>query len=466
MYTKIILNESDNKHKHFGQWVTDKKGNHHIFYRKEDQHALTSGATIFHRKYNPRWHPIGNETEIVPSVLGFDAAGQSAVCTQTGRIVLIYSVRQVPLVAPSSFRVLYFEDGDISTVTYAGEIFSINNTYTQAYGRIRKMADGTLVATPYYKLDSGDMRIPQWESTDDGETWTATTNIFEGPGYNETEIIETELGTLAFARGGGIRMFKSVDGRNTYTYEGLISNTDSDCVAPTIDKFKFKDEWWLLLGYCDRAFDKMVWRRALVKDVFEHGVEAFDEYLHEYGSDYLNASGYQSISTRDDDSISIESGIDVLVFKEFTTNTYSQVRIVNFNPLIQRKEITSWKMVGLTVPGNTQYSQCDGYIEYLDGTCKFAGRIIIPSSIDVAVSGAIEITSEDLYLSSEDPANRTQVSFSGIAGVSSSLPLTGWVRENSRSIRLQRGQAFTNTLVKGHFPTSVQLYFNGEYPTF
>jgi hypothetical protein len=123
-------------------------------------------------------------------------------------------------------------------------------------------------------------------------------------------------------------MFKSVDGMATWASLGIVPNTSSDAqVAPTLDKFYKDGKWFVVLGYCNRGSDTMVWRLALVDELIS-SADAFSGVIS-VGTDLDNASGYQSVVTNPlTGDVYIEGGFAYIEFKEYTGFDYSQVRYV------------------------------------------------------------------------------------------------------------------------------------------
>jgi hypothetical protein len=462
---EILADESDNKHKHFGQIQKDLDGNYHIFYRKGDAHALADETVIYHRKYDAIMQPIGGETAIAGPVTGKDYRSISVGMTAAGRIVGLYTESEVPAATPTLFKVFYFDDGDISTIQHVGTVLSVPNTYALTYGRIM-LTGGTLVATPYYELPSGDMRIPQLESTDDGETWAESAYpVFEGVGYNEAEIIETDAGFFAVARGAGARIFHSTD-RQTFSYLGLVNgttNSEINGASPTLDKFKHRGVDWLVLGYVDRVSDKMVYRYAPAASVLAD-LAAFDALpQHEFGYDYENASGYQSIAREPDGSVLADGQSQVLVFKEFQANTYTQIRTLPFEPSYIRYRRDDVYIAGSTTAGSNTYAHKRIWIERIGNRQRGTIRVALSGAIDVATAGAIDIHSPSLGKILDDPAVRAKVHVVAASGITAANGLEAYILKpagQDARIRLLNGKVFANTLTRTAVASNAEIYLN------
>jgi hypothetical protein len=470
----IIANESDGLHKHFGNPVQDNDGNFHIFTGEAPQHALTSGAGIYHRKVNRYGEQIGGVTQLI-ALPGFDMRGHSPGRLPNGRIVINYTAAQAPAASPTGLRAMYFDDGDITTLQHVAEYGSIPHEYCRFYGRARCMADGTLVSLFYHKLPNDDMRIVQVETTD-GESFAIGPVVYEGPGYNEADMIETPLGHLLVARGAGARIFHSTDNRQTWNYLGVVPgtyNSEINGAAPTIDKW-FKDgEMWVTIGITDRIQDTIEFRSAPLTE-FLKDLGAVNRCLYEFGHDYENASGYHGIALQPDDTI---NGHDTacVVFKEFNSNSFSQIRIQPLDLTVRQRRLKNLYLAGTGVKGVNNYLQCDGWLrEFEDGRAKIEGRVLgaAGSPIDPATTGTMYIGCDDFPQIPIDASARNEVHLFGINGVTTVKELGAYIYQpfsgaspvGPMQIRLLDGDHYaTPGVTKANFSAGFGIYFNADF---
>lgn len=341
--TTIVVRDgsSDTYHRHFGGIAEGIDGRLHLVYRREVEHALTSGGTIYYCKSDDGGETWSAEEQLVAPISGFDQRSMSLCVTPTGRVVLIYDKVVVPSASPTLMRLIYSDDNG-ETWTQGTDIVSIAFSYARAYGRI-KVIPGVadthyrLAWTPYYQSGSGPStyKVPVWISNDDGLTWSEGVPIInDTTGYSETELVAVNSGLwFAVSRStSGLNLWKTVDGGDTWSSIGIVPLALSDNqVAPTLDKFEFNGSWFLALSYCNRATDTQDWRVAPVAAALTSAASFTGAIT--VASDMVNASGYQSPITKPDGSLYVDGGTAYVEFKEYTGFDYSQVRFVRIDLL-------------------------------------------------------------------------------------------------------------------------------------
>ncbi|MCR4301982.1 MAG: glycoside hydrolase, partial [Sulfuricaulis sp.] len=331
---------ADGLHRHFGQIAEGVDGRLHLIYRRAVEHALTSGATIYHCFSNDGGKTWSAESVLVSGVTNFDQRGMSMCVTPTGRVLVVYDKCPVPSAAPVQLRVVYSDDNG-ATWTQGSPITSIAYSYARAYGRIKLIpgdASSTyrLAITPYHRSGASTYKVPVWYSADDGVTWQEGGPIIDdATGYNESEMVAVNASIwFAVSRStGGLMLWKSTDGGAAWAAVGTVPLTSTDnYVAPTLDKLCRDGKWYLLLGYCNRTSgsgDKMTFRVAEVAAAID-SADAFGGKI-EIASDMVNASGYHCPITKPDGTVYTEGGTAYVEFKEYDAQDYSRVRFVRID---------------------------------------------------------------------------------------------------------------------------------------
>ena len=356
----------DGLHRHFGQIAEGIDGRLHLVYGRSPTHGLTDGQTAWYRYSDDGGATWSDESEVVPAASGFDQRSLSLCVTPTGRLVLIYAKAVVPTGSPTVITLRYSDDNG-ATWAQGDDIVSIPYSYARTYGRI-KLIPGNgdtawrLAWTPYYRSGSGPTtyKVAAWysDAADNGLAWAEGAPIVnDTSGQTECELVAIN-GHVWFAvtRGAtGLTLYKTTDGGAIWTSVGVVTLTSSDSqVAPTLDKFEKDGSWFLVLGYCNRATDEMVWRVAAAAEAVTNA-SAFGSAIVG-ATDAVNASGYQCTVTKPDGSLYVAGGMAYVEFKEYVGQVYTQVRFVRLDllALAAKTYLTLTIASGvITVPGNS-----------------------------------------------------------------------------------------------------------------
>lgn len=418
----------DSMHRHFGGAVEDLDGVLHAVYRKAASHGVLSGGTLYHVTSKNGGVAWTAEQEIVAPASGYDHRGTALGCTSSGRIVLIYDkVPVAPVVDVRTFHMMHLERGETAWID-KGQIHAAPFVYGGSYGRIKRVPGGELLWTHYHQNTSGPntYKCAVWGSVDDGDTWAPKTPIYLGSGgYTEAETAPIDaLNWLAVVRSGGLSLMKTTDGGGTWSKIGDIANTDSGADAgPTIDKFKHRGRWYVIIGWCDRGANKLKFAVADAEAAML-SVDAFDA-VFEQATDMENASGYQSPVANVNGELYVDGGTAYMEFREFVANQYSLVRFVRMNVFdhfcpearasgpalpIANGEITvaSPHKVAIHVLGNEGGALYDELIKINGG---FQGQILILHTatsskdtklMDMATGGNLQLAGDQLLDHAQD----------------------------------------------------------------
>lgn len=350
----------DTFHRHFGGIAEGEDGRLHLFYRKAPEHALTANTEVIYVYSDNGGQTWSSESAIVAGVAGFDYRDFSVCVTPTGKVYVAYTKAPVPAGSPTTFETIYSIDNGV-TWSIGPTIASINFAYARTFGRIKVIpgdadSEYRLLLTPYYQSSATPtFKIAAWYSEDDGDSWVEGAAIKDDTDSDsETDVaVLSPTVWLAISRStAGLIVRKTLDSGATWSIVGTVPLTSTDSrVAPSVDVFSRDGDTYIVLGYCDRTTDEMIWRVALASDLL-NSTEAFGAALV-VATDMDNASGYQIPVIRPDGELYIEGGFGYVEFKEYVGQDYSQVRFVRsdiFNLLSSNPRSLIVASDAITVP--------------------------------------------------------------------------------------------------------------------
>lgn len=334
----------DGLHRHFGGLVEGMNGRLHLFYGRNVEHATTPGTVTWYCHSDDGGATWSDEVPAMPSEPGFDVRNTCLGITPTGRILMAYATAHNDDGVPTTFRIRMSDNNDVTGFKQGSDWYVSPYTYARCYGRIKTVPGGNgmhrLVMTPYYQSSSTPTyRVPVWTSDDDGETWFELAPISDGTGGgNETELVALSGDIwIAVSRTPlGLRVSKTTDGGQSWGVIGIVPLTSTgNYVAPTVDRFDYEGETYVLLGYCNRTNDalgdRLLWRIALADDLLgDDGANAWSGLIVG-ATDMDNASGYQCPVTNPAGDVYVQGRVAYVEFKEYVGADYSQVRFVKLN---------------------------------------------------------------------------------------------------------------------------------------
>jgi hypothetical protein len=327
-------------HRHFGSIVKTKSGRLIIAYRKAPSHGTQENTTITMLYSDNDGADWSSEVDIVSEETGKDNRAALMGVTPTGRILLGYNrihVAGATAQDPQEYKLIYSDDDGVNWSS-ALTIDSIEYDFARLFGSVEVVPSDvtpgeTMTLITSYQRTSGapvNYAAAYYKSYDEGLTWSSPVYVVnDTQGLNEMglQFFNADVGVAVCRGNSGLALFTTVNAGSTWTSVGVITGTDDDCVAPSLNQLTIDSEPYLLLGYTDRGSNQAKWTIVPLFEVFGAApLTALADFVVTGQADMENASGYQkAVIYPNGDMAYVE-------FKEFNGDEQSQVRFGKGSP--------------------------------------------------------------------------------------------------------------------------------------